>query len=434
MHDLIHIGGCQSSYPGPRKAHSHGPVIDNKAARTQRKPEWRRARAGQTKLTGYFSHLAPLVSESEMDMSSTIGSPVPISTSPSPAASRLPSAAPHDWTESDGVDEPRTPSEMPSHEALMPLPAAPPAQTRKRARRQSSPPPMPNSEPDAQDSEEEENLMDSCLDAGGVSSSDLKLKEEIRSWDVLLEQIKDDHSKAAKRGAPLAQLNQFLILRHFAHARLKGFGRIAASKHLALVWHPGEGVHFARRVRALARHYQLFEQLPLEQRGGDRGHSLLNDERVQAAARQYLTSLKTGEVTPKLLRLHLNEEIFPSLGLTLKKPLSERTARRWLVKLGWRRTRLKKGVYMDGHERPDVQEYRSNVFLPLMESYERRMVQWTLQDGNLVRVEPVLGPGEKRIIAVFQDESSFHAGEYKANIWYVFWLQIIHSLIALLTG
>ncbi len=73
---------------------------------------------------------------------------------------------------------------------------------------------------------------------------------------------------------------------------------------------------------------------------------------------------------------------------------------------------------MDGHERPDVIEYRINVFLPLMASLERRMVQWVLRESKLVHVDPELGPGEKRVIAVFQDESSFHVNEFKKTTWY----------------
>jgi hypothetical protein len=46
----------------------------------------------------------------------------------------------------------------------------------------------------------------------------------------------------------------------------------------------------------------------------------------------------------------------------------------WLLSLRWRQTRVKKGVYMNGHERPDVVEYRNNVFLLLMASFERCMV------------------------------------------------------------
>jgi hypothetical protein len=197
-------------------------------------------------------------------------------------------------------------------------------------------------------------------------------------------------------------------------------GRIIASQEIARQWQDGAGVHFARRVRFLARHYQLFEQLPASNRGGDHGHSLLNDERVQASARAYLLDLPVGEVTTAQFHHALNERILPSLGYQLTGTgLSSRTARRWLCKLGWRHTELKKGVYMDGHERPDVVEYRNNVFLPLLASLERRMVQWISDGSDLVRVDPDLMPGEKRVIAVFQDESSFHVNEFKRTTWCV---------------
>jgi hypothetical protein len=209
-----------------------------------------------------------------------------------------------------------------------------------------------------------------------------------------------------------------LILRNFATLRIKGYGRIAASKEISRQWHEGKGTHLARRVRVLAHHYQLFEQLPAEKRGGNRGRSLFNDEQVQAASRAYLMGLATGEVTPKRFRRALNEQILPSLGIELEKGLSERTALRWLVKLGWRNTKLKKGVYMDGHERCDVKEYRQEVFLPSMAKYEQAMAKWNLIGSELEREDPVLGPGEKRIVPIFQDESSFHANEYRQNIWY----------------
>ncbi|KAF9007327.1 hypothetical protein BDZ89DRAFT_1231838 [Hymenopellis radicata] len=146
------------------------------------------------------------------------------------------------------------------------------------------------------------------------------------------------------------------------------------------------------KVRALARHYQRFEQLPVEKRGGLRAsRSLLCDETVRTAARDWLMAQKT--------------------------PLSERTARRWLVKLGFRRTVFRKGVYVDGHERPDVVKYRDEEFLPTMAKYERRMTQYELRDGVLVAVPPTLAPGEKEIIAQFHDESSFHANEYMSSAW-----------------
>ena len=72
---------------------------------------------------------------------------------------------------------------------------------------------------------------------------------------------------------------------------------------------------------------------------------------------------------------------------------------------------MKKGVYMDGHERDDVKAYRKDVFLPKMAEYERAMVKWLPAGSELRREDPILGPGERRVVPIFQDESSFHANE-----------------------
>ena len=59
-----------------------------------------------------------------------------------------------------------------------------------------------------------------------------------------------------------------MILRNFANLCLKGYGRIEASFEIAQQWHEKDSsnIHFARHIRALARHYQIFEQLPKERR------------------------------------------------------------------------------------------------------------------------------------------------------------------------
>ena len=50
---------------------------------------------------------------------------------------------------------------------------------------------------------------------------------------------------------------------------------------------------------------------------------------------------------------------------TGRQGISDRTARRWLTGLGWIFGRNKKG-FCDGHERPDVIDYREKVFCPRM--------------------------------------------------------------------
>jgi hypothetical protein len=230
-------------------------------------------------------------------------------------------------------------------------------------------------------------------------------------------QLEADLVAAKKDNKGLTVINHLIILRNFATLRMKGFGWMAASQHIAVQWHKGSGLHFAQQIWVLARHYQQLERLPDETCGGNRGHSLLADTHIQMAARQWLMKVKTGAVTPCSFCDALNNRVLPTLGITLKRPLCECTARRWLVKLGWRRTLLRKGVYKDGHNRPDVVKYRQETFLPAMAKYERQMVQF--EGHDLKQVEPNLEPGERRIIAVMQDESSFYTNEYKASAWSV---------------
>lgn len=109
---------------------------------------------------------------------------------------------------------------------------------------------------------------------------------------------------------------------------------------------------------ALARYYKVFECLPSEQRGGKANtKSFLNNELVQLACHSWLSAQKAGTMTPKKFMAAVNDKILISLNINLRKPIVERTARQWLLCLGYRRTLIKKGVYMDGHEHPDVVKY-----------------------------------------------------------------------------
>jgi len=103
---------------------------------------------------------------------------------------------------------------------------------------------------------------------------------------------------------------------------------------IAQQWHSGKGIWFARQIRALACHYQVFEQLPAEKQCGKNAHSFLHDESVQNCTRTWLSSLPTRQVTPRALQAALTTTIFPELGIVPKHPISEQTARHWLIKLG----------------------------------------------------------------------------------------------------
>jgi hypothetical protein len=55
-----------------------------------------------------------------------------------------------------------------------------------------------------------------------------------------------------------------MIISNFTTLHLKGVSHTQASLEISRQWHKGEGNWFAHQVRALAWHYQIFEELPVE--------------------------------------------------------------------------------------------------------------------------------------------------------------------------
>jgi hypothetical protein len=74
--------------------------------------------------------------------------------------------------------------------------------------------------------------------------------------------------------------------------------------------------------------------------------------------RMYLMTQDLGSMNPQMLCRHINDVILPALNI--KATISKSTAQRWLrFKLGYECKELKKGIYIDGHECPDVIKERS---------------------------------------------------------------------------
>ena len=77
--------------------------------------------------------------------------------------------------------------------------------------------------------------------------------------------------------------------------------------------------------------------------------------------------------------------------------------------------RYTKSVYVDGHEREDVVLNRNKVFLPRWNSLKRRMVVFA-EDGTW-SPPPALLPGERPLVLVTHDESTFSANDGKRHGW-----------------
>jgi hypothetical protein len=108
-----------------------------------------------------------------------------------------------------------------------------------------------------------------------------------------------------------------------------------------------------------------------------------------------------------------------------RKSISLRTAQRWLHKMGWRYGKKKNGMYVDGHERPDVVEYRDG-FIVRWKEYEKRMSIYS-NDGDLERGPqrtaklgegPIPSDGRPfKLILVTHDESTFFQNDRKKTGW-----------------
>ena len=97
------------------------------------------------------------------------------------------------------------------------------------------------------------------------------------------------------------------------------------------------------------------------------------------------------------------------------------TATRWLHKLGFNPSSTKKGLYIDGHERKDVVDYRK-LYLRKLEVLES-----THAPPPPVSDEPETNVSSslKRLVLLYHDESTFHSNDDQGWVWAEKWSQQI---------
>ena len=84
------------------------------------------------------------------------------------------------------------------------------------------------------------------------------------------------------------------------------------------------------------------------------------------------------------------------------------TARLWLHSLDFLQKYHRKGVYFNGHKREDVIEYREQ-FVRQLDELDRRCIY----EGH----EPELLEGEKPLVQIHHDESTFYENADQSHYW-----------------
>ena len=196
----------------------------------------------------------------------------------------------------------------------------------------------------------------------------------------------------------------------------------------------GRGPYFARQIRYNELYLLKHQHLPPPKAFVRHGHhTLLDNEALLHDVRVYLATQALGTVNPRLLAQHVNNVILPALGI--RGAIADSTAQRWLrSKLGYECKEARKGLYVDGHERPDVVEERKE-FIAILNGFEWYVgrvqhsisrssdlniltsLMATYDDESLDRIPPTLQSGQKEHVLIMQDETIFHTNEYRRRMW-----------------
>ena len=134
-----------------------------------------------------------------------------------------------------------------------------------------------------------------------------------------------------------------------------------------------------------------------------------------AACREWLRSQLPDSICGASFCNWIRNELHKTLNLQKSIEVSESTAVRWMHILGMSYKQYKRGVYNDGHERPDVVAYRES-FLQRMHQYGKRMPRY---DGDSMEnvINPDLHETERPLILVTHDESCFSSYVGRTTIW-----------------
>jgi hypothetical protein len=186
-----------------------------------------------------------------------------------------------------------------------------------------------------------------------------------------LKEIKKHNTRhAIKMISQLTAVSEYIKLRA-RYQKHNACKRPCLSASMAIARRMGKGPYFARQIR----HNEMFllqnKHLPPPKTFVRHGHhSLLDNEALLHNIRVYLATQALGNVSPRILCQHVNSVILPALGIN--GTIVESTAQRWLrSKLGYECKEAKKGIYVDGHERPDVIEERKVFVEQILNRFER---------------------------------------------------------------
>jgi hypothetical protein len=229
-----------------------------------------------------------------------------------------------------------------------------------------------------------------------------KLKVSLRSPDFAKAVLSNAEERMKKLDVTW-ETRRVFALKQYAHLILSRLD-LSQESVVELVSKQA-GVSERSLYKWLAHQRDFGEMIPEDGRGSQSMfHGLLSDLDLRStligALRSLANQSKSTHTLPQQLYQYINTELrqhpaFAERAANAEAPsssssskfselktsqevISMRTVYVWMPLLGYTRHARKKGVYIDGHERADVKEYRNQVFLPADLEYQQYM--WTFDD------------------------------------------------------
>lgn len=209
---------------------------------------------------------------------------------------------------------------------------------------------------------------------------------------------------------------RYMSLHRYFFLVKSGMHKMTASS-IASALFPARSVPYqSRNVRKWAQFFLEHRSLPHHRQGKHiKADSLIYEEDVASHCRRFLKSQVNDSITGRSFANWVNDKLHLETGLPNPVLICERTAIRWLHHLGMDYLKYAKGLYIDGHERPDVIQYR-DAFLQRMAEHEKFFFRYCGDDMNTITA-PILQPDQRPRILVTHDESCFSSHDGKATIW-----------------
>ncbi|CAG8536262.1 15820_t:CDS:2 [Cetraspora pellucida] len=169
----------------------------------------------------------------------------------------------------------------------------------------------------------------------------------------------------------------------------------AANQIARFIWN--KGGYMAKCIQIWRNYFIKTEELlPYHQSKHTKLESLINDEDFSEDCIEWLRQQKPEVCTPSNLKAYIENTLFSKLiGHIKEDTISEKTCRNYMYSWGFKYNERRKGIFFDGHERPDVLVYR-NKWLKKMFMYKKNMKDFVGE--NILRPKHL---GRSKMVSAF---------------------------------